>query len=148
MLVFIAENIKKNVRQLEGAVNKVTAYRDLMDGELTVSSVAQIIRDMLKVEAPAPEAIIRETAKYYSVDPEEMCGQRRTKNIAHARKVAMYLMRRLTDLTLNEIGKVFGGRDHATVLAALHGMEELVNKSSELSQTLKDITANINSAEK
>jgi chromosomal replication initiator protein len=136
-----------NVRQLEGAVKKIMAYRDLMNDSITVSSVAKAIKDMFKEKTefiPSADLIIDETAKFYNLTSEDLIGQRRTRNTALARQIAMYLIRKLTNLSLTDIGDLFGGRDHSTVINGIRRIEINLTKSEQFAQTVKDITANIN----
>ena len=145
---YIAENMTANVRQLEGAVKKIRAYRDLMDDNITVTSVSRAIKDMFKEKTayvPTPDDIIEETAKYFSILPEDIKGQRRTRNTALARQIAMYQIRILTNLSLQDIGDIFEGRDHTTVLSSIQKIEKNIASSPEFSQMVKDITSNINS---
>ena len=145
---YIAENMTANVRQLEGAVKKIRAYRDLMDDNITVTSVSRAIKDMFKEKTayvPTPDDIIDETAKYFSILPEDIKGQRRTRNTALARQIAMYQIRILTNLSLQDIGDIFEGRDHTTVLSSIQKIEKNISSSPEFSQMVKDITSNINS---
>lgn len=145
---YIAENMTSNVRQIEGAVKKVMAYRDLMNDSITVSSVSKAIKDMFKEKTeyiPTADLIIDETAKYYSLTSEDLKGQRRTRNTALARQISMYLIRKLTNLSLKDIGDQYDGRDHTTVLSSIRRIEENMKSSATFSQTIRDITANINS---
>ena len=145
--VYIAENMTSNVRQIEGAVKKVMAYRDLMNDSITVSSVSKAIKDMLKEKTdyiPTSDLIIDETAKYYTLTSEDLRGQRRTRNTALARQISMYLIRKLTNLSLKDIGDLYEGRDHTTVLSSIRRIESEIKKSSAFNQTVRDITANIN----
>lgn len=145
---YIAENMTSNVRQLEGAIKKIRAHRDLdnmKDSDITVTIVSKIIKDMFKEKTayiPTPDDIIEETAKYYSLTSADLKGQSRTRNTTLARQIAMYQIRRLTNLSLQDIGAMFEGRDHSTVLTSIKKIEN--NMTEELSQTIKDITANIN----
>ncbi|MEL4107110.1 chromosomal replication initiator protein DnaA [Oscillospiraceae bacterium CM] len=144
---YIAENMTSNVRQIEGAVKKVMAYRDLMNDSITVSSVAKAIKDMFKEKTeymPTADLIIDETAKFYSLTSDDLKGQRRTKNTAQARQVSMYLIRKLTNLSLKDIGDLYEGRDHTTVLSSIRRIEDTMKASSPFSQMIRDITANIN----
>ena len=144
---YIAENMTSNVRQLEGAVLKIRAQSDLMNVQLTVSEVAKLLKDMFRQKSayvPTPEDIIRETAKYYSLSPEDLKGQRRTRNTALARQIAMYEIRKLTNLSLQDIGAIFEGRDHTTVLSSIQKIEKNMEADSEFAQQVKDITSNIN----
>ena len=145
---YIAENMTSNVRQLEGAVLKIRAQRDLMNAQMTVTEVSRILKDMFREKSqyvPTPEDIISETAKYFSVTPEDLKGQRRTKSTALARQIAMYEIRILTNLSLKDIGDIFEGRDHTTVLSSIQKIEKNVGSDPEFSQMVRDITSNINS---
>ncbi|MBR5381816.1 MAG: chromosomal replication initiator protein DnaA [Oscillospiraceae bacterium] len=144
---FIAKRITANVRQLEGAVKKLHAYRDMEDTDITVS----IAEEALKVfreggdEQPTPDAIIEATAKFYNLTPEDLKGQRKTRNTAMARQVSMYIIRTQTNLSLNDIGQFYSGRDHTTVLASLKKIEKEMAESKELSITVKDIISMLSS---
>ena len=145
---YIAENMTSNVRQLEGAVKMIVAYRELMDDVISVTSVANFLKGMFKnggAFMPSADTIIEGTAKYYSLTVEEIKGERRTRNTALARQISMYLIRTLTNLSLKDIGGIFGGRDHSTVLTSIRKIEVDMKNSSEFSQIIRDITANINS---
>jgi len=145
---YIAEKLTANVRQIEGAVKKLTAYETLMGGPLTVATAARLLKDVVKSEneyLPSPELIIEECAKYFTLSPEELRGQSRLKNIALSRQIAMYLIRRLTNLPLKDIGDLFEGRDHSTVLSSVRRIEDSVKKGGEMAQTVKDIMSNISS---
>jgi len=144
---YIAEKITSNIRQLEGVVKKLTAYRDLLDDEITISSVNRAIKDVIRVGAyvPTPDIIIGETARYYGIPEEAIRGQSRQKNTAGARQVAMYLCRTLTNLPLTDIGEQFDGRNHATVLASIRKVEDTMRTSRDMAATIRDITSNINS---
>ena len=104
---YIATNIKSNIRQIEGVVHRLTAYRDFENDTITISSVKRAIKDVIRigVYVPTPEAILAETGRYYGIDVEDIKGQRRSKNTAMARQVAMYLIRSLTNLSLVDIGE-------------------------------------------
>ncbi len=146
---FIAVNLTNNVRQIEGAVNKIKAYHDLDNMELTLENISNVIRDMYKTEGnalPTPNLIISQVCKFYNVDETTIRGTQRTKDIAEARHVAIYLIRKLTNLSTTETGKEFGGRDHTTVLNSITKIESaLKGNNVDLQNHLRDITANINS---
>ena len=93
---------------------------------------------------PTADIIIEEVSKYYLIDEAEIRGQRRTKEMTLARQIAMYLIRNMTNLSLVDIGKEFEGRDHTTVLNAIHRIEEYNSKNAGFAATLRDIKANIN----
>ena len=144
---YIAENITSNVRQLEGVVKRLTAYRDILDDTITVDSVKRAIKDVIRTGAyiPTPEVIIEETARYYQLTGDDLRGQRRSKNTAMARQVSMYLMRNLTNLSLQDIGSEYGDRNHSTVLSSIRKVEDLLKSNPDMAGTVRDITSNINS---
>ena len=144
---YIAENITANIRQIEGVVNRLTAYREIMNGSINITSVKRAIEDVIRtgVYIPTPEVIIAETGRYFGIAESEIRGQRRAKNTAMARQVAMYLMRTLTNLSLEDIGEQFENRNHSTVLFSTRKVEELLKTDSEMPGIIRDITSNINS---
>ena len=144
---YIAENITSNVRQLEGVVKRLTAYRDILDDTITVDSVKRAIKDVIRTGAyiPTPAVIIAETARYYQLTGDDLRGQRRSKNTAMARQVSMYLMRNLTNLSLQDIGSEYGDRNHSTVLSSIRKVEDLLKSNPDMAGTVRDITSNINS---
>ena len=147
VIQYIAENITSNVRQLEGVVKRLTAYRDILDDTITVDSVKRAIKDVIRTGTyiPTPDVIIEESARSFQLTGADLRGQSRSKKTAMARQIAMYLMRNLTNLPLKEIGEEFGGRNHATVLSSIRKVEELLKSDPEIAATVRDITSNINS---
>ena len=145
---YIAINVTNNVRQIEGTVKKILAYRDLNNMPLDLPNISRAIDDMFKAEGnalPTPSLIISQVCKFYSVDEEKIRGSLKNKGTAEARQVAMYLIRKLTNLSLPDIGKEFA-RDHTTVLYAIRKVEvALKNGDSNTQNNIRDITANINS---
>ena len=145
---YIAINITNNVRQIEGTVKKILAYRELNNMPLDLGSISRAIEDMFKAEGsslPTPSLIISQVCKFYSVDEATLRGTQRTRGIAEARQVAQYLIRKLTNLSLPDIGTEFG-KDHTTVLYNIRKVEAaLKNGDKELQDNIRDITANINS---
>ena len=145
---YIAINITNNIRQLEGTMKKIMAYRDLDNMPLDLPNISRAIDDMFKVEGnalPTPSLIISQVCKFYNVDEIVLRGSLRNKGTAEARQVAMYLVRKLTNLSLPDIGMQFA-RDHTTVLHSINKVEtELKNGNSTMQNNIRDITANINS---
>jgi len=146
ILEYIAMTVTANIRQIEGVVKRLTAYNDMLYVDITEDVVKRAIKDVIRmgVYIPTPAAIIDETARYYSLTSEDLKSQRRTKNLAEARQVAMYLIRKLTNTSLVDIGKEFGDRNHATVLSSIRKIEEMLS-DPQMSGTIRDITSNINS---
>ena len=148
LLQLIAENITANVRQIEGTINKIMAYRDLMGATVDKDTVVRAVKDMFKEKSdilPTADVIIDEVCKFYNIEPTILRGQGRSKDIVLARQIAMYQIRRMTNLSLDEIGQEFSGRDHSTVIHSIRQIEESIKSDSEKAEIVKDITANINS---
>lgn len=144
---YIATSITANIRQLEGVIKRLTAYKEILDDVITIDSVKRAIKDVIRIGTyiPTPESIIRETARYYSLKEEDLKGQSRSKNTAMARQVSMYLMRSLTNLSLKDIGAEYEDRNHATVLSSIRKVEDLLKTDPNMAGTVRDITSNINS---
>ncbi|MBE6967094.1 MAG: chromosomal replication initiator protein DnaA [Ruminococcaceae bacterium] len=148
VVAYIAENLTTNVRQIEGVVNRLTAYRDILnDATINIASVKRAIKDVIRVGAyiPTPDVIIEETARFYSLTSEDLRGQRRSKNMAMARQISMYLIRSITNLSLMDIGREYENRNHSTVLQSIRKVEELLRTDPEMADAVRDITSNINS---
>ncbi len=145
---YIAENITANIRQIEGVIKRLTAYKEILDDTITIDSVKRAIKDVIRRGEfiPTPGHIIRETARYYSLTEEDLRGQSRSKNTAMARQISMYLMRSLTNLTLKDIGAEYEARNHATVLSSIRKVEDLLKTDPKMVATVRDITSNINIA--
>ena len=145
---YIAENITTNIRQIEGTVKKIKAYWELTGMEINVTNVSRAIKDMYKGKAdtlPTPSLIISEVGKFYNIDDDTLRGTLKNKGTAEARQVAMYLIRKMTNLSLPDTGKEFG-RDHSTVLHSVRKIEKALSDSKNpLNETIRDIMANINS---
>ena len=145
---YLAENITNNVRQIEGTVKKIKAYHDLGNWKINIENVSRAIKDMYKgksQEIPTPDLIISEVCRFYSMEESVLRSRNKTKNTSEARHVAMYLIRKLTNLSYPDIATVFGV-NHTTVIYALRRVEkDLGNSSNGLQDNIRDITANINS---
>ncbi len=141
---YIAENIKANIRQIEGILKKIQAYIDLQGiGAVNMELVQRITKEIIDSEkAYAPEFIIGKVADFFDISPDEVIGKGKTKNVANARQMSIYLIRKLTGLTLEQIGDVMN-RDHSTVLHSIRKVEESLQNDPKLVDTVHDITANI-----
>ena len=145
---YIAENVTANVRQIEGTLNKAAAYQELQGMDMDQESIDRAIRDMLKKDneyVPQPDDIIEQICTYFKVDDSVIRGTSRTADVANARQIAMYLIRRMTNLPTTTIGKYFGDRDHTTVMHSLDKVESKIKGDSEFASMIKEITTNINS---
>ena len=142
----IAENITANVRQIEGVLNKILAYSDLM-GVMDEEAIMKALEDVVKNSneyIPTPESIIDYISKYFGIEPDVLQGQSRSRDITNARQIAMYLIRRMTNLSLKDIGKALGNRDHSTVMHSLEKVEAQMRSDPAFAETVKEITTNIN----
>ncbi len=145
---YIAVNVTNNVRQIEGTVKKIMAYRDLDNMPLDLPNISRAIDDMFKNEGnalPTAGLIINQVCKFYSVDESVLRGTLKNKGTAEARQVAIYLIRKLTNLSSNDIGKELD-KDHSTVLYSINKVEKALQAGdTSLQNHIRDITANINS---
>jgi chromosomal replication initiator protein dnaA len=146
-VTYIAETITSNVRQIEGVIKRLTAYREILDSRIDTAAVKRAIKDVVRIGTfiPSPQLIIRESARYFSLNEEDLRGQNRSKNTATARQISMYLIRTLTNLPLKEIGAEYEDRNHSTVLSSIRKVEELIKDDPKFAATVRDITSNINS---
>lgn len=147
IIEYIAQNITANVRALEGTINRLMAYRDLMGNEVNDENASRAIRELIRSKdefAPSPGLIVEMTAKYYDIDYKQLMGSSRKANVVLARQVSMYIMRTMTGQSLPEIGKYFG-QHHTTVMHSVEKIEQMQQENRELSHAIKDIKANINS---
>ena len=145
---YIAENVTSNVRQLEGTMNKILAYRDLIGREMDADAAHRAVEDFMKKNAnlaPTAAMIITETSRYFGIDEEVIKGPSRSREVVNARQAAMYLVRRMTNLSTPDIGREFGKRDHTTVIHSLEQIEKKMKSDPVFNQTIKEITININS---
>lgn len=146
VVAYVAENITSNVRQLEGTVNKILAYRDMTDFEINLTNVSRAIKDMFKGKdkvLPTPQLIISEVSSYYNISESIIRGTARDKNTAEARQVSMYLIRKLTNLSLEDTAAEFG-KDHTTVMHSINKVEKNLAANVHLQTVVKEVTANVN----
>ena len=145
--VYIAQNVTSNVRQLEGTINKIMALKDLLGNDTDEETVSRAIQDMLRRNneyVPTPEAILDYISKYYNVEQSVIRGQQRIRDAVQARQIAIYLIRSMTNLSLDDIGKEFDNRDHSTVLYSIQQVEKKMKKDAAFAETVKEIKTNIN----
>ncbi len=126
---YIAEKIKSNIRQLEGAVNKIAAMKSLHGTEPTMGNIQQILKDLSNEDKPVSKVvdeIIEYVADFYDVSQEDIKSDKRNASIILARGVAMYIVREITDLSLESVGSVFGGKKHSTVKHSIDKVESRI----------------------
>ena len=145
LFYFLAENIKSNIRELEGALIRVTAYAKLMNKNISVDLAKEVLKGMI-IEGEKKiniDLIQKRVAKYFDLDPQDMKAKKRTRAIAYPRQVAMFLSRELTDLSLPQIGGSFGGRDHTTVLHACEKIETDMKKNEKTRWVVEKLISSI-----
>ncbi len=143
---FIANRLKTNIRQLEGAVKKIKAYKLLAGSPPSISVAQTVIKEILNDNQPVPvtvERIIEEVSKTYSVSPEDIRSNKRSANISTARQAAIYIVREVTQMSLAPIGEEFGGRDHSTIVYALRQVEKSMLSDARQKAIIEDIIKNI-----
>jgi len=148
VLLFIAKTVISNIRELEGALNRILAFASLSNKPITVELANEALKDLISKDKPkiiTAEYIQEIVANYFHLKIEELKSSKRTRNIAYPRQIGMYLCRKLTDLSLPKIGEKFGGRDHTTII---HGFEKIskdLEIDSELSQIINELESKITS---
>lgn len=146
--VYVAQNVTANVRQLEGTINKILAYKDLLGSDTDEEVVTRAMKDILKDSneyIPTPESILSYVSRYYNVDESIVRGQQRNRDAVTARQIAMYLIRSMTSLSQDNIGRYFDNRDHATVAYSLGQVEKKMKKDPAFAEVVKELKTNINS---
>ncbi len=148
IIVYIAENIKSNIRELEGALTKVVAMGRLQKREINLELAQEALKDMIspdEVKAITPELILDIVAEHYDLTPSMICDKTKSRNIAYPRQIAMYLCRRLiTSLSLSEIGAAMGNRDHTTILHGCNKIEKDLLTDKSLENTIDILIKKIN----
>ena len=142
VITLLATNIATNIREIEGAYNKIVAYTSLMHMPITVETAQKVLSDMgndIKTRTITYEGIIKVVADHYNVKQDELFNKKRTQNIAFPRQVAMYLCRELADLSYPRIGELFGGRDHTTVIHAYEKISNFKNSNFAFQNELQEI---------
>jgi chromosomal replication initiator protein len=148
VLEYIASKIATNIRELEGALIRVTAFASLNRQPVDLAITEAVLKDLLPNEA-GPEItaaqIMGASAQYFGVTVDDLCGSSRSRVLVTARQIAMYLCRELTDLSLPKIGQAFGGRDHTTVMHADRKIRQLMAERRSLFNQVTDLTSRIKS---
>jgi len=142
---FIAEKIPSNIRQLEGALTKLTAFSTLTKKELSISLSQDILKDIIPLENKKISVgqIQKAVTDYYTIKVNSLLSKKRTKDIVLARQVAIYLSRELTDLSLTSIGEAFGRRDHTTIIHSYNKIKNKIKKDKDFKNIIDNLTLNI-----
>ncbi len=145
-MAFIAKCIVSNIRELEGALTRIVAYASLTNQEITIELAENALKDIFSEQSVVqitPELIQEVVANYYNIRAEDITGSKKPKNIAFPRQIAMYLSRKILDISLPKIGEHFGGRDHSTVIHACTKIEKELEKDPSLQKTIIEIEKRI-----
>lgn len=143
---YIAERLKNNIRQLEGAVKKMQAFVTIHGSPKNTTTAQNAIKDILNDSRPLPvtiEKIVREVARTYGANPEDIRSKKRDAPISKMRQIAMYVVNEVTDMTQEAIGREFGGRHHTTVIYALREIKNEIDRDASLRATVNDIMKNV-----
>ena len=146
VLAYIAENIESNIRELEGALNRVIAYASLTGSPISLELAQECLKQLLAGIAVANinhVSIMKIVARYYDLTPDQLTTQKRSRDISYPRQIAMYLCRDLTGMSLPRIGQVFGGRDHTTVMHACEKIQNELDRNNELRRAITEMRRNI-----
>lgn len=146
VLVFIADKVISNIRELEGALNRVVAYSLLTETEISVELCNEALKEIISASNSRvinSSLIIETVSRYFDLRPDEFKSQKRNRNISFPRQIAMYLCRDLTDLSLPKIGDEFGGRDHTTVIHGIDKIIEEIQLNPETRRTVDELKRNI-----
>ena len=143
---YIANRLKTNIRQLEGAVKKLNAYRMLEGIQPVIGAAQNAIKDILSETQPLPvtvDKILSEVARTYNTSADMLRGPSRRANVSSARKVSMYVVREITGMSMEDIGGEFGGRDHSTVVYSINDVQAKLEIDTRLKETVEDIIKNV-----
>ena len=135
VLHYVASQIPNNVRELEGALNRITAYSNLLDSQIDITIASKIIKDLVNEQSQKPltiPQIKRLVSTKLNVSIDDLSSKSRTKDIALARQIAMYLSREVTNISLLKIGDNFGNRDHTTVMHAIDKIKHLISTDNDV----------------
>ena len=143
VLHYIAEKIESNIRELEGSLTRVNAMAQLSGGQITLDLAREALDRIMpagETRAATPDGIIKAVAEYFSVSEADILSQRRNREIAQARQMAMYLIREQTQLSTTRIGDLFGGRDHTTVMHACEKIADLAERDDDIRRAVQHLT--------
>ncbi|MFN3660078.1 MAG: chromosomal replication initiator protein DnaA, partial [Brevinematales bacterium] len=141
---YIAEHIDTDIRNLEGALTKLVAYSNLRKKEISLDLAKEVLRDKIQMEVPRNLTVTdiqRAVARYFNININDLKSERRLENITYARHIAMYLAKEHTNLSLTEIGSLFGGKAHTTVMRSADKIEKMMKTRKKVRREIEDIIA-------
>ena len=148
VLIFLAKTIVSNVRELEGALNKVVTFSNIMNKKIDVELTKTVLKDLLRSNNKriTIDEIQNKVSNYYNINIDDLISSRRLRSFARPRQIAMYLAKKLTSRSLPEIGRKFGGRDHTTVIHAVKKIEQLKSENDKFDEDVSVLTQIITSS--
>ena len=149
VIEYIARNVKSNIRELEGSLNKIMAYANLEKSEITLALAEKVLKDIISPNEKrviTPELITEIVADHFDLSPSDIIGNRRNSQIAFPRQIVMYLCRHMTDSTLKIIGQYLGGRDHTTIMNGINKIEAELETSESTREIIDILRKKINPA--
>ena len=147
VIEYIAKNVKSNIRELEGSLNKIMAYANLENREINLTLAEKVLKDIIspnEKRVVTPELIINIVAEHFDLTPADIKGTKRSSKIAFPRQIVMYLCRHMTDVTLKIIGDSLGGRDHTTIMSGINKIEKEVQVSESTKEIIDILKKKIN----
>lgn len=147
ILDYIATNIKSNIRELEGALNKLLAYSNLEHKKITMDIAVEELQNIISPDKPkeiTPQLIIDVVCEHFNISSEQIVSKSRSNDIAKPRQVAMYLCKNMTDASLDNIGSLLGGRDHSTIIHGINKIQDEYDSSESLRNQIETIKKKIN----
>jgi chromosomal replication initiator protein len=142
VIEYIATNIENDVRLLEGSLTKIIAYSSLKKKEVSLEIAKEILKDKIRVEVPkniSVNDIQKAVSKYFNISLQDLKSERRLENIAYARQIAMFLAKQYTNHSLKELGILFGGKSHSTVLRSSEKIEQLMKTRKRTKKEVEEI---------
>lgn len=151
VIEYIASNVKSNIRELEGSLNKLMAYANLENREINVALAEEVLKDIISPDEKrviTPDYIISVVADHFNVSKEDIAGSKRNSKIVLPRQIVMYLCREMIDIPLKSIGKFLGDRDHTTIMHGIEKIEDSIKSSESMSNTIEILKKKINPPKK
>lgn len=143
---FIASKMQINIRELEGALIRVSAYASLTESNINMELATDVLKDLIAEDSDKPitiDHILKEVSRFYSIPLDKLISPKRSHEIAHPRQIAMFLAHELTETSLPKIGDKLGGRDHTTVIYAIKKVSDLINKDKGVYKDIQELTSKI-----
>ena len=147
VIEYIAQNVKSNIRELEGSLNKVIALANLEKREINLELAEKALIDIISPNEKkiiTPDYIINTVAEHFDITPDDIKGDKRSSKIAHPRQIAMYLCREMTGMNLQRIGEYMGGKDHTTIMYGIRKIESQIKSSDSIKNTIQLLKKKIN----